>query len=870
MSSVLETLIVKITGDVSELDSSLAGAGKSIQNVGASMTATGKSLTAGLTLPIVAAGAGIVATTNEFNSGMANIASLGTEAAANVEAWSPLIQGVAVSVGKSTSDMTDGMYNVVSAFGVADDSLQVLEINAKASAAGLASTTDAINLTSAVTKAYGDTSAASVQQVADLALQTVQLGQTTFPELASSIGTVAPLSASLGVSMEQLFGVLATGTGVTGTASEVSTQFRGILQSLMAPTADMTNLISEWGFESGAAAIEAMGVQDVIDSIIRAADESGQPLQKYISSIEGQTLAMALANGQSDAFYEKTLAMADAAGATEQAFLAQTAGVNAVGFSMQQAGVQVQVWAQQIGAALMPVLLNLFNALTPVVEKIQFWIDKFTALSPQTQMIIFGVIGLVAAIGPLLIVAGMVVSGIGAIVGVLGLLSAPILLVGGLFVALAVIAVQNWSSIQVIIQNVLTYIQGLIQNVMTAIQGFWATNGAMILATAQNAWSMIQTIITTVANLILSIVQTILTAIQNFWAQHGAAIMATVQQTFTIIWSTIDQILNAVFNIVMTILTAIQNFWDAHGATIMNVVLNAFNFIFNTVATIIQAVFTTISTILDAVASFWNAHGEQIMSWVQAYFQNGFDTISSIMASVQQFIETVLSAIQAFWDAHGATIMTITNQVFTTIQNFISSVMSAVKSIIAAILAAIRGDWTQFGANLRTATDTMMNAIKTLISNGSQIIRQIFSNLVTAIKNIFTSVNWGSVGSAIINGIKNGITSGVGAIKDAARSAAQAALDAAKAFLGISSPSRLFKQVVGLPISQGIGVGIGDGSRFVTDALTKTLNDGVTTAGEFIGRGAVDNSRKTTIEKVILPAATGGSVLEQLSGLGRV
>ena len=59
--------------------------------------------------------------------------------------------------------------------------MEKVEINAKAARAGIATTADSINLTSAVTKANGDTSAAAVQHVADLAFKTVELGQTTFP-----------------------------------------------------------------------------------------------------------------------------------------------------------------------------------------------------------------------------------------------------------------------------------------------------------------------------------------------------------------------------------------------------------------------------------------------------------------------------------------------------------------------------------------------------------------------------------------------------------------------------------------------------------------------------------------------------------------
>ena len=60
-----------------------------------------------------------------------------------------------MEMGKSTGDMTTGLYQVISAFGYGSDSLAQLELNARAASAGLATTEQAIALTSAVTKGYG-------------------------------------------------------------------------------------------------------------------------------------------------------------------------------------------------------------------------------------------------------------------------------------------------------------------------------------------------------------------------------------------------------------------------------------------------------------------------------------------------------------------------------------------------------------------------------------------------------------------------------------------------------------------------------------------------------------------------------------------
>ena len=427
--ATLATLVVKLVGDVGGFSSAMENAGRDVQQFGRNIGQVGQDLTTRVTAPIVGVGAAAVLMGNQFNSGMANVISLVPQAADEIANLRGPVQDLAIEMGQSTGDMTSGLYQVVSAFGYTSDSMEILRINAMAGAAGLATTTEAIALTSAVTKGYGDTSAAAAQQAADLALKTVQLGQTTFPELAASIGRVTPLAASLGVAQEELFAVMATGTGVTGGAAEVSTQLRGILQSLMAPTAGMTTLMQDLGYANGTAMLEGLGLQGTIQAIVSAAEASGTPLQQYIGSIEGQTLALALGGPLAGDYATKLLAMGDAAGSTQLAFDAQTQGVNASGFAMQQAAIQGQVLMENLGNALGPVVLLITGYVSQFVGWLTGLVDQFTALDPKTQMIIVGVIGLVAALGPLLMSLGPMVTGFGMLVTVIGALVSPIGLV---------------------------------------------------------------------------------------------------------------------------------------------------------------------------------------------------------------------------------------------------------------------------------------------------------------------------------------------------------------------------------------------------------------------------------------------------------
>ena len=442
MSTLMESVVIlrpDLDGFEKEATRGVEGA---LSNVQDKADKFGKSMTRNVTLPILAVGGATITAANNFNAAMANIAALGVPIE-RVNELKTGIQELSVATAKSTDDLADGMYNVVSAFGDGADTMSILETNARAAVAGLASTSDAINLTSAVTKAYGDTSARAVDRVANLALKAVEMGQTTFPELASSIGRVTPLANELGVSQEELFGVMATFTGVTGGAAEVSTQMRGALQALMAPTGDMTALMEELGYENGQAMIDALGFQGALAAITDQANKTGTPLKNFIGSIEGQTLALAGAGALADTWTEKTGAMAGELDTLNEAWSAQTEGINATGFQLAQARAEMAVTAQQMGDALMPVLADLLKAFQPIVESIRDMVERFNNLDESTQTNILRAVALIAAIGPVLVIFSKVIGVIKAVVTVFKLLNLTMMMnpIGLLVAALVILGV---------------------------------------------------------------------------------------------------------------------------------------------------------------------------------------------------------------------------------------------------------------------------------------------------------------------------------------------------------------------------------------------------------------------------------------------
>lgn len=96
--------------------------------------------------------------------------------------------------------------------------------------------------------------------------------------------------------------------------------------------------------------------------------------------------------------------------------------------------------------------------------------------------------------------------------------------------------------------------------------------------------------------------------------------------------------------------------------------------------------------------------------------------------------------------------------------------------------------------------------VQGLLNSIPKIVAAIPS-IVASIRNSFSSIDWASIGRNIIQGIGNGLRNAASAIVEAAKDAARRALEAAKSFLGINSPSKVFEMEVGRNMALGMGEG---------------------------------------------------------------
>ena len=357
----------------SSLNKACLGASNDLASLGQTAKAAGKIAAGAMVAAATAVatlGTAAVKSAAEYEAQLANVSTLltGTEAevAARTAEIGDQVLEISNRTGVATADLTDGMYQVVSAFGDSADAAAILETAAKSAAAGNATTTDSINLLSAVTKGYGDTSAEAVQQAADLAFATVRLGQTSFPELAAGMGKVIPLASTLGLEQEQLWGAMATLTGVTGSTAEVVTQMKATMQAFLSPSKNMQAALKNMGYESGQALLESKGLQGSLDALKDAVGGNELAFAGLFSSVEAQTAVLAMAGNQAENLTSKTAEMYEATGAANTAFERQT---NSLKYDIQMIKNLGANFLTQLGTNILPYVREFAEAALPVVSE---------------------------------------------------------------------------------------------------------------------------------------------------------------------------------------------------------------------------------------------------------------------------------------------------------------------------------------------------------------------------------------------------------------------------------------------------------------------------------------------------------------------
>lgn len=476
--------------------------------------------TAAAVTAVTVATTAAITSASDFQAQMQNVGTLlDGNVNAKLQAYSKQLKTVSNDTGIATSDLTDGLYQVVSAFGESADNVKQLEIAAKAAKAGNATTTDSVNLLSSVTKAYGDTSAEAMQRASDLAFMTVKLGQTSFPELAASMGGAIAMGSQLGVTQEALYGTMATLTGVTGNTAEVSTQLEGVLSAFLSPTEELEKALKKMGYSSGAAALEAEGLEGVITKLKDQVGGSSLDLANLFSDKSAKQAILGLTGDLADTWHEKTEAMVNASGATEQAFNTQTDSVKAMVQKVKNFG---QNMLTSVGEKALPYIQSALDKLIDkmpefeaviggIAEKVGPGIEKlggilsdlWTQWQPTINQIGTAFVTAIDAVKPsiesMLSSFASIVPYIQPVVESVGTtLAAMLPVVGGIFSGISSVVAEVFPVVSQIITSISQKLQSAFSGMggaASALSGIFSIAGPAIAGVLSTAWSIIEPIL---------------------------------------------------------------------------------------------------------------------------------------------------------------------------------------------------------------------------------------------------------------------------------------------------------------------------------------------------------------------------------------
>ena len=201
---------------------------------------------------------------------------------------------------------------------------------------------------------------------------------------------------------------------------------------------------------------------------------------------------------------------------------------------------------------------------------------------------------------------------------------------------------------------------------------------------------------------------------------------------------------------------------------------------------------------------------------VAAYIQTLTTFFGQLATTVQDILVLAFQGATIAWTylSDAFTVMwPYIQTVFDTFLSLATIVINFVTGLLTAISQLVKGDfagaWETAKKTIGTALDSIWEFCKTLYAN--------VTGFVTDMVNEFKTI-----GTNISEGIANGISESAGKIATAAKEAAQGAYDAALEFLGIASPSRLMRDMVGVNFSRGMAQGITAGIPDVVDAARLT------------------------------------------------
>lgn len=733
--------------------------GQKMESVGNSIAGAGKSMMP-LTLAIGGVGTAAVKTAADFDAGMSQVAAISGATGDDLEALRDKAREMGSKTKFSASEAASAMEYMAMAGWKTGDMLGGIEgiMNlAAASGEDLATTSDIV--TDALT-AFG-LSAEDSGHFADILAAASSNANTNVSMMGETFKYCAPIAGALGFSAEDT----AEAIGLMANAGIKSTQAGTALRTIMNNLTGEVKISGKAIGDVTIATTNADGSMRDLSDILADCRTAFSGLSESEKAQAAETLVgknamsgfLALMNAAPEDIDKLSNAIDNCDGTAES--MAATMQDNLAG-QLTILKSQLEELAISFGEILMP-------AIRSIVSHIQGFIDKLNGMDESQKKAIITIGLVVAAIGPLLVIIGTVISKVGVamqsfvkLAGAFNKIKAAASAGTGIFGKLG-------AAIGGVSAPVLAVV-AVIAVLVTAFVHLWNTNEGFreaILGT----WEKIKT---TVSNFV--------EGIRERLAALGIS-FSDIAETIKAIWNGLCAVLapifegafNAIANVLQTVLGIITGILDVfiglftgNWEQVWTGVKEIFSSIWEGIKGVFQNAIDTIRGIADAVLGWFGTSWNDVWSSVKAFFEGIWNGIASFFSGIwngiRNTVTTVLNAIKSVittvWNAIKTTITTVLNGIKTTV----TSVWNAIKSSVTSVLDGIK-----------STVSSVWNGIKSTISSVVEGIKSTVSSAFNAVKSTATSI-WNSIKTAIETPI------------NAARDAVKGAIDKIKSFFNFS------------------------------------------------------------------------------------
>lgn len=614
----MERQLVTATAELKKQESAFTALGtkmndlsKNCNEFGTKMTSVGKTLSIGVTTPIVGAGVAIGKTAADFEQGMSNIKAVSTATAEEIKKLEEAAKSEEVKkLGYSATEAAQGIEELtkagVSTSDLLNNGLYGALLLARAGEIELGESAEVASTALNSFKKDG----LDVVQVANLLAGGANASATDVRGLQQGLSQVAAVASGVGLSFSDTTTALSlfAQNGLKG--SDAGTSLKTMLSRLVPTSKEAKDEMVKLGLattDGKSAFFDAEGK-------IKSFADISELLKTKLSGLnQEQRLATLSTIFGSDAVRGANIAFAGGAesvNAMAEAMSKITAEdtatekMNNFNGQMKQVSATLKLTAIDLGEMLLPMLKDLATHFEKLV-------NGFKGLNPEIQKLIFIIAGIVAIIGPVIGFIGIMSSAFGAISGVVGAASLAIAEAGGamtilggaislitgpigitiLAIAGLVASVVNlWKTneefrnkVEDIWGDIKTIITSIADSITTYWEGEW---GEKIKSILTNIWNVIKAIFQTAIQVIADVLGMVLDIMTGDWA--GA--WGHFKDIFIDLWSGIKTIITNAFEGLVSIFSVIGN--------------NIINGLINGISSRIEAVKETITNLANSMPSW--------------------------------------------------------------------------------------------------------------------------------------------------------------------------------------------------------------------------------------------------------------------------